>query len=75
MSDLLSMSLNVRSMPGTEKVEAGVNVRQAGKALLSLPPGHKTISLYQQFFMLSLPFCKGWLQNVEFLRGEVAEDG
>lgn len=32
---------------GTEKVKAGVSVRQGGKALLSLPSGHKSIPPYQ----------------------------
>lgn len=45
-------------MPGTEKVEAGVDVRPAGKALLSLPPGHKTVLLYQQFSCWVCHFVK-----------------
>lgn len=45
-------------MAGTKKVEAGVDVRQAGNALLSFSSGHKTIPLYQQFSCWVCRFAK-----------------
>lgn len=57
----------------TERLEAGINVRQAGKTLLGLPSGHKSIPPYQQFFMLLAILQRTAAKN-EFRRDKVWED-